>query len=96
MARYTEAKCKLCRSYGEKLFLKGAKCNTAKGCVAKLHHFFDLIDGSGFGDDNELNIGGIAARPLTGSGDVRLNSFQPFRYFRHNCHYNSFETMSKL
>jgi len=35
MARYTEAKCKLCRSYGEKLFLKGAKCNTAKCAVAK-------------------------------------------------------------
>ncbi len=35
MARYTEAKCKLCRSYGEKLFLKGAKCNTAKCSVVK-------------------------------------------------------------
>ena len=30
MARITEAKCKLCRAYGEKLFLKGAKCNTEK------------------------------------------------------------------
>ena len=35
MARYTEAKYKLCRSYGEKLFLKGAKCNTAKCAVAR-------------------------------------------------------------
>lgn len=35
MARYREAKCKLCRTYGEKLFLKGAKCNTDKCPVAK-------------------------------------------------------------
>ncbi|MBL7156866.1 MAG: 30S ribosomal protein S4 [Candidatus Omnitrophica bacterium] len=35
MARLTDAKCKLCRAYGEKLFLKGAKCNTDKCSVAK-------------------------------------------------------------
>ena len=35
MARYTEAKCKLCRASGEKLFLKGAKCNTDKCPAAK-------------------------------------------------------------
>jgi small subunit ribosomal protein S4 len=35
MAREIRAKCKLCRAYGEKLFLKGAKCNTDKCPVAK-------------------------------------------------------------
>jgi len=35
MARYTNAICKLCRSYGEKLFLKGTRCNTDKCSVAK-------------------------------------------------------------
>jgi small subunit ribosomal protein S4 len=30
MARYTDAVCKLCRREGEKLFLKGEKCLTAK------------------------------------------------------------------
>ncbi|MCX5751033.1 MAG: 30S ribosomal protein S4 [Candidatus Saganbacteria bacterium] len=32
MGRHTEAKCKLCRRQGEKLFLKGEKCSSAK-CV---------------------------------------------------------------
>ncbi len=35
MARQTDAKCKLCRAYGEKLFLKGTKCNTEKCPAAK-------------------------------------------------------------
>ncbi|UCD55178.1 MAG: 30S ribosomal protein S4 [Candidatus Omnitrophota bacterium] len=35
MARQIQAKCKLCRAYGEKLFLKGAKCNTEKCPVVK-------------------------------------------------------------
>ncbi|MBU0687141.1 MAG: 30S ribosomal protein S4 [Candidatus Margulisbacteria bacterium] len=30
MARYREAKCKLCRRAGEKLFLRGDKCDTEK------------------------------------------------------------------
>jgi small subunit ribosomal protein S4 len=30
MARYTGPKCRLCRREGEKLFLKGTKCNTDK------------------------------------------------------------------
>lgn len=30
MARYLEAKCRLCRREGEKLFLKGTKCTSAK------------------------------------------------------------------
>jgi len=35
MARETEARCKRCRSYGDKLFLKGVKCNTDKCPVVK-------------------------------------------------------------
>ncbi len=35
MARYTEASCKLCRREGEKLFLKGNRCATAKCAVDK-------------------------------------------------------------
>ena len=35
MARERDAKCKRCRAYGEKLFLKGAKCATEKCPVAK-------------------------------------------------------------
>ena len=30
MARYLEAKCRLCRREGEKLYLKGTKCSSAK------------------------------------------------------------------
>lgn len=32
MARLIEAKCKLCRAYGEKLFLKGQRCNNDAKC----------------------------------------------------------------
>lgn len=35
MARETGAQCKRCRAYGEKLFLKGTKCNTDKCAVAR-------------------------------------------------------------
>ncbi len=35
MARYREAVCKLCRREGEKLFLKGERCNSAKCAVEK-------------------------------------------------------------
>ncbi len=35
MARYTEATCKLCRHHGEKLFLKGTRCQTDKCGVTK-------------------------------------------------------------
>jgi len=35
MARYTDASCKLCRRHGEKLFLKGIKCQTDKCPVAR-------------------------------------------------------------
>jgi len=30
LAKYTDSKCRLCRRHGEKLFLKGEKCYTAK------------------------------------------------------------------
>lgn len=35
MAKYTEAKCRLCRRHGEKLFLKGEKCYTSKCEIEK-------------------------------------------------------------
>jgi len=35
MARYTDASCKLCRRQGDKLFLKGTKCQTDKCPVAR-------------------------------------------------------------
>lgn len=35
MARYTGANCRLCRRAGEKLFLKGTRCNTPKCAIAK-------------------------------------------------------------
>lgn len=35
MARYTDAKCRLCRREGEKLFLKGSRCLTSKCAVDK-------------------------------------------------------------
>jgi len=35
MARYINAVCRLCRREGEKLFLKGTKCNTEKCPVAR-------------------------------------------------------------
>lgn len=35
MAKYSDAKCRLCRRQGEKLFLKGEKCFSAKCAVEK-------------------------------------------------------------
>ncbi len=35
MARYTKANCRLCRRQGEKLFLKGNKCNATKCTLTK-------------------------------------------------------------
>lgn len=35
MARYTDAKCRLCRREGMKLFLKGGRCNTEKCAVER-------------------------------------------------------------
>lgn len=33
MARYTDAKCRLCRRQGEKLFLKGTRCHSSKCAI---------------------------------------------------------------
>ncbi|HPE37871.1 MAG TPA: 30S ribosomal protein S4 [Bacillota bacterium] len=35
MARYTEASCRLCRREGEKLFLKGSRCYSAKCALGR-------------------------------------------------------------
>ncbi|MFH1269608.1 MAG: 30S ribosomal protein S4 [Candidatus Omnitrophota bacterium] len=35
MARYTDPVCRLCRREGEKLFLKGTRCNTPKCAIVK-------------------------------------------------------------
>jgi len=35
LAKYTDSKCRLCRREGEKLFLKGEKCYTAKCAIEK-------------------------------------------------------------
>lgn len=35
MGRYVDAKCRLCRREGERLFLKGARCHTAKCAISK-------------------------------------------------------------
>lgn len=38
MARYVDAKCRLCRREGEKLFLKGNRCTTAKCAVERQNY----------------------------------------------------------
>ena len=38
MARYTDAKCRLCRREGEKLFLKGSRCVTAKCAIDRQNY----------------------------------------------------------
>ena len=38
MARYTGAKCKLCRREGEKLYLKGTRCHTEKCAITKRNY----------------------------------------------------------
>jgi small subunit ribosomal protein S4 len=35
MGRYTDAICRLCRRHGEKLFLKGTRCNTEKCAMTR-------------------------------------------------------------
>jgi small subunit ribosomal protein S4 len=37
MARYTDAKCHLCRRVGDKLMLKGGRCQTAKCAMERKH-----------------------------------------------------------
>lgn len=38
MARYKDAVCRLCRREGEKLYLKGARCNTAKCAIDRRNY----------------------------------------------------------
>lgn len=38
MAVYNEAKCKVCRRVGEKLFLKGERCNTVKCAITRRNY----------------------------------------------------------
>ncbi len=38
MARYTDAKCKLCRREGERLYLRGARCHSVKCAIARRPH----------------------------------------------------------
>lgn len=38
MARYLDAKCRLCRREGEKLFLKGSRCLTAKCAIERQNY----------------------------------------------------------
>lgn len=38
MARYTDAKCRLCRREGEKLFLKGTRCLTSKCAIERQNY----------------------------------------------------------
>src|SRR4029078_991444 len=38
MARYRDAKCRLCRREGMKLFLKGARCFTDKGAIERRNY----------------------------------------------------------
>ena len=46
MARYLEAKCRLCRREGEKLFLKGSKCYSSK-CAIERRPFAPGMHGQG-------------------------------------------------
>jgi len=39
MSRHTEAKCKLCRRAGKKLFLKGERCSSPKCAIIKKPYF---------------------------------------------------------
>jgi small subunit ribosomal protein S4 len=38
VARYVDAKCRLCRREGEKLFLKGARCNSSKCAIERQNY----------------------------------------------------------
>ncbi len=38
MSRYVDAKCKLCRREGERLYLRGARCHSVKCAIARRPH----------------------------------------------------------
>ncbi len=61
MARYIDAVCRLCRRQGEKLFLKGTKCNTEK-CPAGKRAYAPGQHGEGKGKRQKLSNYGLQLR----------------------------------
>lgn len=61
MARYIDAVCRLCRRQGEKLFLKGTKCNTEK-CPAGKRAYAPGQHGEGKGRRQKLSNYGLQLR----------------------------------
>ncbi|MFY9402713.1 MAG: 30S ribosomal protein S4 [Candidatus Omnitrophota bacterium] len=61
MARYIDAACRLCRRQGEKLFLKGTKCNTEK-CPAAKRPYAPGQHGAGKGRRQKLSNYGLQLR----------------------------------
>ncbi|MFH0856224.1 MAG: 30S ribosomal protein S4 [Candidatus Omnitrophota bacterium] len=61
MARYTDAVCKLCRRQGEKLFLKGSRCNTEK-CAANKRAYAPGQHGQGGKRRSKLSNYGLQLR----------------------------------
>lgn len=55
MARYTDAKCRLCRREGLKLFLKGDRCNTEK-CAIERRAYAPGEHGQGRGKRSDYGI----------------------------------------
>lgn len=55
MARYRKALCKLCRREGEKLYLKGSKCDTAK-CMLERRDFAPGQHGKRRKKDSEYGL----------------------------------------
>jgi small subunit ribosomal protein S4 len=58
MARYIDAVCRLCRRQGEKLFLKGTKCNTEK-CPANKRPYAPGQHGEGKGKRQKVSNYGL-------------------------------------
>jgi small subunit ribosomal protein S4 len=61
MARYTDAVCRLCRRQGEKMFLKGTKCNTEK-CAVNKRPFAPGQHGEGKGKRQKVSNYGLQLR----------------------------------
>ena len=61
MARYIDAVCRLCRRQGEKLFLKGTKCNTEK-CPINKRAYAPGQHGEGKGRRQKLSNYGLQLR----------------------------------
>src|SRR3989339_1178940 len=53
MSRYTGPKCKLCRREGEKLFLKGARCEGQKCAITRRNYAPGQVGKGGFGKQTE-------------------------------------------